>query len=301
MRLPSISIVTPSYNQGQYLEQTITSILDQSYPGLEYVIIDGGSTDNSVEIIKKYERHLKFWVSEKDKGQANAINKGLQYCKGDVFNWINSDDYLDKGALHKIGASFSDKKVQLVAGRVNNFSTTQSDIAENKDLTAENLLTWKYGTSFVQPGVWMLRDCFIKCGGVDEQFHYAFDWDLLIRYLHKFSEVKYIDDVLVNFRLHDSSKTVQLIERFEQEERKIIEKIATLDEFEDLHKVCHYKIDRTRWYQYLNETIKDESISTTKKLKSIIGKISEQPKDWTVTRMTLAAIKRIVLRQTEVE
>ena len=84
----NFSIITPSYNQGQYIEQTIQSVLNQNYPNLEYIIIDGGSTDNTVEIIKKYEKHLKFWVSEKDKGQANAINKGLQYCTGEIFNWI---------------------------------------------------------------------------------------------------------------------------------------------------------------------------------------------------------------------
>lgn len=91
---PRISIVTPSYNQGQFLEETIRSILLQGYPNLEYIIIDGGSTDNSLEIIKKYEPWLTYWVSEPDKGPASAINKGLQKCTGEWFNWINSDDLL---------------------------------------------------------------------------------------------------------------------------------------------------------------------------------------------------------------
>jgi glycosyltransferase involved in cell wall biosynthesis len=82
--LPKISIVTASYNQGHFIEETIRSVLDQNYPNLEYIVIDGGSTDNSVEIIKKYQQHFTYWVSEKDKGQANAINKGLQLCTGDI-------------------------------------------------------------------------------------------------------------------------------------------------------------------------------------------------------------------------
>ncbi len=101
MSLPKISLVTPSYNQAAYLEQTIRSVLDQGYPNLEYVIIDGGSTDGSVEIIKRYERHLKYWVSEKDKGQTDALNKGITHCTGDVFGYINSDDLLYPRSLDR--------------------------------------------------------------------------------------------------------------------------------------------------------------------------------------------------------
>src|SRR5262249_529742 len=104
--LPSITIVTPSYNQVAYIEETIESVLSQGYPRLEYIIIDGGSTDGSVEIIRKYEKHLAYWVSEKDKGQSDAINKGFRRATGEIFNWLCSDDTLEPGALVRVGEAF---------------------------------------------------------------------------------------------------------------------------------------------------------------------------------------------------
>ena len=99
MALPRITIVTPSFNQGQYLEQTIRSVLNQDYPNVEYIIMDGGSRDNSAEIIKKYSDFLARWESEPDRGQAHAINKGMEYASGDILCWINSDDWYVPGAF----------------------------------------------------------------------------------------------------------------------------------------------------------------------------------------------------------
>ena len=100
--LPKLSIITPSLNQGKFLEETIPSVLNQNYPNLEYVIIDGGSTDNSVAIIKRYEKHLTYWISEQDNGQADAINKGFEKTTGDIINWINSDDLLAADSLNSL-------------------------------------------------------------------------------------------------------------------------------------------------------------------------------------------------------
>ena len=113
---PRISMIIPSYNQGRYIEETIRSILLQGYPDLELIIMDGGSTDETVEIIRKYEPWLSGWVSERDKGQSDAINKGFARISGDVFNWLCSDDFLTKGALEKVGTAFLDKSCGVFSG-----------------------------------------------------------------------------------------------------------------------------------------------------------------------------------------
>jgi len=297
MTFPLISIVTPSYNQAAYIEQTIDSVLSQQYPNLEYIIIDGGSNDGSVEIIRKYAPHLKFWLSEKDKGQVDAINKGLKYCTGEIFNWLNSDDYLEPGSLQKIAAAFASNGADLVAGKVNNFTADSSEIIANQQLSAEGLMCWKPGVQFVQPGVWMRRQHFMACGGINPGFHYAFDWDLLIRYLYDFPKVAYLDEVLVNFRIHEESKTGSSLEKFEAEERKIIESLRQNPRYKRLHQMAAYKSQRTEWFQFLESTMNDTTMSSTGKVKLIFSRISNQPRDWSVSRMTLGAIRQIVTRK----
>jgi glycosyltransferase involved in cell wall biosynthesis len=290
-----ISIVTASYNQGDFIEETIQSVLSQNYPNLEYIIIDGGSTDNSVEIIKKYEQHLTYWVSERDKGQANAINKGLQHCTGEIFNWLNSDDYLEPDSLFKIAEAFADERVQMVAGKVRNFSATEEEVIQNQKLSAKGLMCWEPGVQFVQPGVWMRRKLITECGGIDEQFHYAFDWDLYIRYLYHFAEVKEIDELLVHFRLHDQSKTQSLSERFHVEERKIVEKIFNLPSLKGIHPFCDYKIQKTNWTAFLSEQSKLQ-ISFLKKCLNVIQATGQFPKVW-YSRQTAGAIRAFWFRQ----
>lgn len=286
---PRISIVTPSFNQGHFIEETIVSILDQNYPNLEYIIMDAGSTDNTVEIIKKYEKQITYWVSEKDSGQANAINKGLQHCTGEIFNWLNSDDYLAPGALHKIAEAFTDPAVHAVAGRVRNFSSSHEEVIQNQHLSSQGLLGWEKDVKFVQPGVWLRKSLLQECGGIDEQFHYAFDWDLYIRYLYHFPRVKEINDLLVHFRLHENSKTQSLGEHFFAEERKIIEKLAATPGYERLYKACRTKIEKTKWTAFLSR----ESQNDAGFLKKMLHVITAFPAHRTVffSRQTAGALK----------
>lgn len=204
---PKISIVTPSYNQGVFLEETIRSILLQNYPNLEYIVMDGGSNDESVEILKKYDKWITYWVSEKDKGQANAINKGIELCTGDIFNWINSDDYLAPMSLFYVVRTFT--KGATVAGKVHNFYNDNpafKDIIQNSDLSIDNFLSLK--DTFHQPGVWCDMNNIRKAGKFSESSSYYFDRIYFTKYFLQFPQVIYNQNVLVHFRYHSSSKTI---------------------------------------------------------------------------------------------
>ncbi|HTN20031.1 MAG TPA: glycosyltransferase family 2 protein [Pelobium sp.] len=202
---PKISIITPNFNQGKYIEETILSIINQGYPNLEYIIIDGGSTDNSVEIIEKYDKHISYWVSEKDKGQADAINKGLAHCTGEIFNWINSDDLLAPNALFTIASLY--KENATVAGRVYNFYENNSelnDYTQNENLDFLNFLMLK--SVYHQPGIW-LNLKHIKGLYLDTENHYYFDLFFYINHFKNNKEIIYTDNILAHFRFHSESKT----------------------------------------------------------------------------------------------
>jgi hypothetical protein len=209
---PRISVVTPSFNQGRFIEETIRSVLLQGYPNLEYIIIDGGSRDNSVEIIRKYEPWLTYWVSEKDHGQSHAINKGFAHCTGDISNWINSDDLLTSGALPAVALAWTKNPPCLIAGPVINFSDegTETTIAQ-QGLTVENLLSVQTGAkhqiSWHQPGIFMPRAHVLQAGGLREDLELTMDRVLLIHILSAHPAVSYIPHVLARFRLHDVAKT----------------------------------------------------------------------------------------------
>ena len=225
---PKISIITPSFNQGDFIEETILSVLNQNYPDLEYIIIDGGSTDNTVEIIKKYADKLTYWVSEKDKGQTDAINKGLQKCTGVIFNWINSDDFLEKDALFNIAktyqeASHSGNKLKLIAGGCRHITddTGEAETFFVKDLTFEGLIS--ENSWFQQPAQWLVL-ANIKNLHIDDQLHYSFDWDMILNLNLTGQEIVYLPKVLANFRMHENSKTTLYSLTFKKEKYTIVKK-----------------------------------------------------------------------------
>ena len=212
MQLPRITIITPSYNQGQYIEQTIRSVLEQGYPNLEYIIIDGGSTDQTVDIIRKYEKHISYWVSEPDQGQAHAINKGLAKATGEVFNWLNSDDYYQPGALREVGERFAEnKKLQVLCGYTHCYfdetgktsHTYQMGIKPTVAQTCLNIEMNQPGTFYRTPEIKVL-------GGVNQSLRYVFDNELWMRFLCQFGQnhIQFTEQLMVHFRLHGNSKSV---------------------------------------------------------------------------------------------
>src|SRR5882757_5052240 len=215
-----ITIITPSFNQAHYLEQTIDSVLSQEYPDLEYIIIDGGSTDGSADIIKKYEKHLSYWVSEKDRGQSHAINKGLRAATGDIVNWLNSDDYYQPRALKIISDEFANPSVTSVSAR-SNIVTNGRIIQRTKgtDVYMNNLAKTIGWARIDQPETFFRRTAYQRVGLLNETLHYVMDREWWMRYLFHYGTdgFKTIDDTVVNFRLHEQSKTESKKGEFENE------------------------------------------------------------------------------------
>jgi len=205
---PKISIVTPSYNQAKYLEETILSIINQNYPNLEYIIIDGGSTDNSVEIIKKYEKHLAYWISEKDKGQSDAINKGFRIATGEIICWLNSDDILIEGALDKVVKCFKDnKELDLVNGNLLLIDENSKILSNHFILKQKNWYA-KNGIYYVsQPSMFWKRKIFDTIGLLREDFHASMDTEFLIRIFKNRFNIGHIEKILAGFRMHGTSKS----------------------------------------------------------------------------------------------
>lgn len=208
-----VSIITPSYNQASYLEETIQSVLAQDYPRIEYAIVDGGSTDRTVELIKKYEDKLAWWVSEKDKGQTDAINKGFARAKGEILAWLNSDDTYEPGAVSAAVKYLQEHpEVGMVYGDCNFIDESGRVIGKfNSAQTSYQLLRRGYAhipqqTMFFRTELWR------QVGPLDPSFYFAMDYDLWTRLAAR-TEIKYVPQTWANFRLHTSGKTIQADDR----------------------------------------------------------------------------------------
>lgn len=205
---PKISIVTPSFNQGRFIEKTILSVIEQDYPNLEYIIIDGGSTDESVEIIKKYEKHLAYWVSEPDRGQSHAINKGFELATGEIFGWLNSDDWYHDGALKAVSDAFAsnpDAGAVVGSGDMVDENGESIRFKEAFDVSREELYNWHYNF-FWQPSCFFTRNAWEESGRLDENIHYAMDLDLWFRISSHFRFAK-TSAFLSSSQQHTEAKT----------------------------------------------------------------------------------------------
>ncbi len=206
---PKITVVTPSYNQGPYIEETILSIIGQQYPNLEYFVVDGGSTDETVSIIRKYSEHINWWVSEKDRGQSDAINKGFKRATGDIVNWINSDDILYPNALFHIAQTYmANPDAGFVYGKTQRFNSEGPMEMMQHDVPDLPLMYYYY-FPYGQQGCFYKRSILEQIGYLNESLHFSMDFDLFIR-LHLHARTVKTDVLVGGFRDHVASKTNNL-------------------------------------------------------------------------------------------
>ena len=262
---PMISIVTPSYNQGQFLEETIRSVLLQGYPNLEYIIIDGNSADKSRDIIEKYKPWLSYWVSEPDRGQSEAINKGWHQSKGEVLAWINSDDLYETNAFGKVAHFISaNPDVDMIYGDCNRIDKTGKNIklAPAKEFSIELLVCniW-----FIpQQSTFMRRKIYQKIGELDENLHLIMDWEYWLRIALNNFKIKFFPQILANFRIYENAKTSSQSEISGEEKIKVLKEIFG-------NKMYHSKIKpyKKRAYCYVHKWTGEAYYRHDHKLKAL--------------------------------
>ncbi len=206
---PRISIVTPSYNQGQFIEETLRSILLQGYPDIEYIVIDGGSTDDSASIIEKYSPWLSYWISEPDNGQPHAINKGLERCTGEIVAYINSDDTYLKNTFSRVARAFrSDPAPNWVIGAC--YVIYDRDHPQRCDIPrfTDDLEAW-YGRrcGLPQPSTFLSREIVTQNGFFEESLSHGFDHEYWIRLIISGNRPLLLNEAFASFKLHGAAKT----------------------------------------------------------------------------------------------
>lgn len=246
-KLPKISIVTPTLNQVDFIEQTIQSVLRQNYPNLEHIVIDGGSKDGTISILRKYQKYLK-WISGKDKGQSDAINKGIKLSTGEIVGYLNSDDILENGTLLKIAEFFTrNPQVSWVTGKCYIINSNGKRIRylvnwyKNIYLKIFRFPNALLITNYIsQPATFWRKEIIEKIGLFDIYLHYSMDYDYWLR-IWRYYKLEFINEYLASFRLHKTSKTSANLSAQLSENYEVIRKYSSSNLIVNFHKF-HDKI-----------------------------------------------------------
>lgn len=238
---PLISIITPSYNQSDYLEMAMLSVLDQDYPNLEYIVVDGNSTDGSQEIIKKYADRLAWWVSEKDNGQADAFNKGLSHANGKYIGWLNSDDLYINGTISEaIDLLESNPEVAFVFGDVQSINE-QGQITNIMKYGHWDLVDLMQFKIIGQPAVFMRKDLLVSTAALDTSYHFLLDHHLWLRLASK-APIMYSNKIWAAARFHATAKNVAHAAEFGKEAYQLVEWMEKNPDLNQIFMSNHKKI-----------------------------------------------------------
>lgn len=290
---PRISIITPSYNQGDFIEETIRSVLLQGYPNLEYIIIDGQSQDNSVEIIKKYESWISYWISERDYGQAAAINKGFRRASGHLLQWVNSDDLLAPGALVSIAQIYKAQPATMIGGGCENFwPDGRKSVKYNSALSRQKLIAfWRRQATYQQPSLFVQSSAVKVCGLLDESLNYCFDIDWIIRLLRN-SKVVYTKTILSRFRIHPASKTCAQRELASIEYGMVSARYWNEIGFEKAKREYAAYLPHEVWLAILDRTLESKVPRSERIYHLLLGACRVPPR--LLRRETWGTIRRII-------
>jgi len=248
MRLPRISVVTVSYNQARFIEATLRSVLDQKYPNLEYIVIDGGSTDGSVEIIRRCEGQLHYWISERDNGQTEGLIKGFNAATGDVLCWLNSDDMFEPWTLNEVGSFFCENQdVNVVYGNATGIDVDGKQLGHKKEHGFSRFI-WMHDYNYIpQPSTFWRRRVYEEVGGLDPSFDLAMDADLWIR-MAEVTSIHHVARDWSRMRLYPEQKNQRL--RVESNKEDLVIRDRYLGEMSNLHRISSKylaKCIRTGW------------------------------------------------------
>lgn len=220
-----ISIITPSFNQGRFIEETILSIKNQSYKNVEHIIIDGGSTDDTIDIIKKYEKTYNMkWISEKDEGQADAINKGFKKSTGNILTWLNSDDTYNKNALAEVASKFnSNSNCMFIYGSANIIDDSNNMIKAAHEVEDYNRKLLEKRDYISQPSTFYRKELIDRIGLLDKNLYWTMDWDLWLR-ASKICNLDKVNFTFANMRVYEGIKTLTKIDKRSMEMNRVLKK-----------------------------------------------------------------------------
>ncbi|MEO1296699.1 MAG: glycosyltransferase family 2 protein [Cyanobacteria bacterium J06636_16] len=224
MKFPKISLVTPSFNQARFLEETLSSVFSQNYPNLEYIVMDGGSTDGSVDILKRYENKLTYWVSEPDDGQTDALIRGFAKATGEILGWLCSDDILEPNSLHEVSKFFLENPHANVVYGDSLWIDPEGNLIKSRKEHAFSRAVLLYEHNFIpQPSTFWKSHLYEKTGGLNPDFNVAMDADLWLRF-SEVTPIHHVQKCWSRMRIYPEQKTYRLLEQREVEKQILRER-----------------------------------------------------------------------------